>query len=140
MGRRKGEGGARAPITRARGTTPSRAITPVGREIIPLGWRCSASVRLAASIRSALAPSASNVSNGSAASEPEAASEPKMPDASGLLPDVLGIPDTSDAPDTWDTKAPPASARPISLQESRAGLLQCLARDPTVIRSVTLVR
>ncbi len=35
---------------------------------------------------------------------------------------------------------PPPSARPPGLESSRAGLLSCLAREPTVCRSVGLVR
>jgi len=36
--------------------------------------------------------------------------------------------------------APPARARPVSLESSRADLLKCLAQDPAVSRSVGLVR
>lgn len=35
---------------------------------------------------------------------------------------------------------PPLSARPHRLEASRAGLLECLARDPRISRSVGLVR
>lgn len=34
----------------------------------------------------------------------------------------------------------PSKARPAALEISRARLLQCLAREPTVCRSVGLVR
>jgi hypothetical protein len=41
--------------------------------------------------------------------------------------------------DEVSVRAPSPRARPVSLQESRAGLWRCLARDPTVSRSVGLV-
>jgi hypothetical protein len=36
--------------------------------------------------------------------------------------------------------APPPAARPAALENLRAALLRCLAREPTVCRSVGLVR
>jgi hypothetical protein len=36
--------------------------------------------------------------------------------------------------------APPPAARPAGLENLRAGLLRCLAREPTVCRLVGLVR
>jgi hypothetical protein len=36
--------------------------------------------------------------------------------------------------------APPPAARPARLENLRAGLLRCLAREPTVCRSIGLVR
>jgi hypothetical protein len=36
--------------------------------------------------------------------------------------------------------APPPAARPARLESLRAGLLRCLAREPTVCRLVGLVR
>ena len=35
---------------------------------------------------------------------------------------------------------PPLAARPAGFESLRAGLLKCLAREPTVCRSVGLVR
>jgi hypothetical protein len=35
---------------------------------------------------------------------------------------------------------PPPAARPAALENLRAGLLRCLARQPTVCRSIGLVR
>ena len=35
---------------------------------------------------------------------------------------------------------PPPAARPATFESLRAGLLRCLAREPTVCRSVGLVR
>lgn len=36
--------------------------------------------------------------------------------------------------------APPPAARPAGLENLRAALLRCLAREPTVCRSIGLVR
>jgi len=36
--------------------------------------------------------------------------------------------------------APPPAARPAALENLRAALLRCLAREPTVCRSIGLVR
>jgi hypothetical protein len=46
----------------------------------------------------------------------------------------------SEAAAVGATRAPSVRARPVGLQESRAGLLQSLAREPTVSRSVALLR
>jgi hypothetical protein len=43
------------------------------------------------------------------------------------------------ADDTGPWAPPPLRARSVSLETSRAGLWRCLARDPTVSRSVGLV-
>jgi hypothetical protein len=37
-------------------------------------------------------------------------------------------------------KAPPISARPVTLQRLRAGLLRSLALEPAISRSVALIR
>jgi hypothetical protein len=51
---------------------------------------------------------------------------------------VRSIPGEGDAPAA--ITLPPAGSRPTRLETSRAGLLRCLTHEPTVSRSVGLVR